>query len=440
MRRIAILAGGGQLPLAIADSITARGGAAHIVAIEGAANVEFGEHPVTRVGLGKINGMLAALRGNGDAMVVAGHLTRPDLLRLKPDAGFFRHLPNILSLLSGGDDAVLSRVVRFFEGRGLEVLGIADVAPELIAGPGLVAGDEQPGWKAAAERGFAALDDLSDLDIGQAIVVAGGRVLAIEGVEGTDRMLARLRPLAEAPTVPIMKPGAGGVLVKAPKRGQELRIDMPAIGPQTIVRAAEAGLAAIVIEAGRTVIVEQDRVAELARQYSIAVYGVTAAELSGALRRTQRPAQRARRGVQLGRVTPLDYDRSDALKAADCCERLSAHGVGSAACVVRQHVLAVAAGEGAVAMSSRLAALRQWGGLSRRRRRGACVLMDSTGDGTAEADLPDVLEQLKGSTIAGVAIFRHGGGAVAIPAEVIAAADAAGMFLIELFPVEDAEA
>ncbi|HRK18258.1 MAG TPA: UDP-2,3-diacylglucosamine diphosphatase LpxI, partial [Hyphomicrobiaceae bacterium] len=358
MTRIAILAGGGQLPLAIADSISAGGGVAHIVAIDGAANAEFGRHPTTRVGLGKLNAMLTALRQNGDAMVIAGHLTRPDLLRLKPDRGFFRHLPDILALLSGGDDAVLTRVVRFFENRGLRVLGIGDVAPDLIVADGLAAGPELQSWQPAAERGFEVLDAVSDLDIGQAIVVTEANVLAFEGVEGTDRMLARLG----TPDVS-EQPVTSRVLVKAPKRGQELRIDMPTIGPQTIVRAAEAGLTAIVVEAGRTVVVDLDQVREIARERGIAVFGARRDGADAAAVLSEPVVASARRGVQAGRVTPLDYDRADAMKAIACCERLSAFGAGKAACVVRQHVLAVEAGEGIVAMASRLAALRQWGGL-----------------------------------------------------------------------------
>lgn len=438
MERIAILAGGGQLPTAIADSVKARGGRAHIVAIEGAADAGFGDHASTRVGLGQLQALLTALKSNGDAVVVAGHLSRPDLLRLKLDRGFFKHLPEVLALLSGGDDAVLSKVVRFFERRGLKVVGLDTVAPELIAGEGVIAGDSAAAWEGDAQRGFEILDAISDLDIGQAIVVRDGRVLAIEGLEGTDRMLSRVPPDDPAPTAP-----ARGVLVKAPKRGQELRIDLPAIGPQTIVRAGNARLAAVIVQAGRTVVVDRAEVAALARVHGLTVRGVAdtgvragAGALPAPSAVTNGLQPPAWSGRALGRLLPTDYDRVDALKGARACERLRRFGAGSAACVVRSHVLGVSAADGPVALAGRLAAMRQWSGQSVRRRRGAFVL-DARGSGAAALDdIEVIIAQLVGSSIRGVAVLRQSlSAAVEISTPAIAAADAAGLFLIDIVEV-----
>ena len=121
MTRIGILAGGGRLPLMIAESVAARGESVHIVAIEGEADPEIARFPHTWVNWGQIGRMVATLRAEGtDQLVIAGGVKRPDLWRIRPDAGFFLSLPQIVSLLAGGDDSVLTRVVRFFEAKGLQ--------------------------------------------------------------------------------------------------------------------------------------------------------------------------------------------------------------------------------------------------------------------------------------------------------------------------------
>ena len=131
--RIAILAGGGLLPVAIARSVVARGGTVHLVALGDGHDTGIADFPVTRVPWGKVGALIEALRRNGDAIVIAGKVSRPDLTRITPDFGFFRAIPDVLSMLRGGDDAILTRVVRFFERKGFIVKGVGDVAPELIA-------------------------------------------------------------------------------------------------------------------------------------------------------------------------------------------------------------------------------------------------------------------------------------------------------------------
>src|SRR4030081_3666422 len=122
MSRIGILAGGGRVPLMIAESAAARGEAVHIVGIEGEADPGIARFPHTWVNWGQIGRMVATLRGEGaQELVIAGAVTRPDLWRIRPDIGFFRSLPQIGGLLAGGDDSVLTRVVRFFEAKGFSV-------------------------------------------------------------------------------------------------------------------------------------------------------------------------------------------------------------------------------------------------------------------------------------------------------------------------------
>src|SRR5262249_9088909 len=112
--RIGILAGGGRLPVMIAESVVGRGGSGHNVGIEGEADQEVARFPHTFVNWGQIDRMVATLRSEGGGeMVIAGSVRRPDLWKLRPDAGLFKSLPQLVGLLAGGDDSVLSRVVRF---------------------------------------------------------------------------------------------------------------------------------------------------------------------------------------------------------------------------------------------------------------------------------------------------------------------------------------
>ena len=271
MTRIGILAGGGRLPLMIAESVVARGEGVHIVAIEGEADPDIARFPHTWVNWGQIGRMVATLRAKADRLVIAGGVKRPDLWGIRPDAGFFLSLPQIVSLLAGGDDSVLTRVVRFFEAKGLSVCGVHDVAPDLLAGAGRMGGvalgreDE-----ADAELGFAVRQALGVVDAGQAVVVAGGEVLAIEGAEGTDAMLQRVAALPARHALPARR----GVLAKGPKPGQELRVDMPAIGPRTIEQAVAAKLAGVALEAGSVLVLDRDEVIGAADAAGCAVHGL----------------------------------------------------------------------------------------------------------------------------------------------------------------------
>jgi DUF1009 family protein len=353
MTRIGILAGGGRLPLMIAENVAARGESVHIVAIEGEADPEIARFPHTWVNWGQIGRMVATLRAEKtDQLVIAGGVKRPDLWRIRPDAGFFLSLPQIVSLLAGGDDSVLTRVVRFFEAKGLRVRGVHEVAPELLAGAGrmgsVALGRED---EADAALGFAVRQALGAVDAGQAVVVAQGKVLAIEGAEGTDAMLQRVVALAHRGPLSM----ARGVLAKGPKPGQELRVDMPAIGPRTIERAAAAGLAGVVVEAGAVLVLDRHEAIRAADATGCAVHGLEPL--------TMRPQAKA--GAPVGRV--IGRRRPSRRDAADIETGLAAVGVlapfatGASVVVVRHYILAIEAGEGVLTMLERAAALRQWG-------------------------------------------------------------------------------
>jgi lipid-A-disaccharide synthase len=394
--RIGILAGGGRLPLTIAESVIERGGSVHIVAIEGEADPSVGRFPHTWVNWGQVGRMVATLRERADALVIAGSVRRPDLWKLRPDLGFFLSLPQILEMLAGGDDSVLSRVVRFFEAKGIVVRGAHEVAPDLLAlgGPaGALALDGQ--GRADAELGFAVRAALAALDAGQAVVVAGGKVLAIEGAEGTDAMLARVAALRGDTATP------SGVLAKGPKPGQELRVDMPAVGPRTVSAAADAGLAGVAIEAGAVLLLDRAAATAAADASGIAIEGLPKISVTRAQPVPAEPAEPTSARVA-GGLRPSPRDAASIEKGLAAVARLAPFQTGRAVVVARAYILAIAAAETTLAMLERTRALRQWG-VGAKRRVGVLVCRASPAEWDA-AGVEALLDRAASAGLAGVAV------------------------------------
>ena len=181
----------------IAEAAVARGIDFHIIGIRGEARDEIERYPHTWIKWGEVGKLFAALDDKGcHDLVIIGGVTRPDLANVKFDLGAIRNLPFIVSLGIGGDDHVLSKVVRFLESKGYRVHGADEVAPELLAGEGTL-GESTPSAedRLDIQTGFQVVSALGRLDVGQAAVVAKGYVLAVEAAEGTDAMLARCAEL-----------------------------------------------------------------------------------------------------------------------------------------------------------------------------------------------------------------------------------------------------
>jgi hypothetical protein len=253
----------------LAEAASARGLPLHIVGIRGEASDDIERFPHTWMKWGELGKLFGALDGNGCRdLVIVGGVNRPDLANVKFDFTAVKYLPFLFSLGKGGDDNILSRVVDFLEQRGYRVHGPEEVLPELLVGAGVL-GDKVPSAedKADIELGFRVVASLGHLDIGQAAVVVKGHVLAVEAAEGTDAMLARCAELRQSGRVSLS--GKVGVLVKAPKPGQEARIDLPTIGPETVRRAAEAGLAGIAVAARQVLVAELDRTVDAANRQGL---------------------------------------------------------------------------------------------------------------------------------------------------------------------------
>ena len=272
---LCILAGGGALPLLIANEAIAAGRSVHILAIKGAfGDLASAPCPTTAVGIGQVGGMLEALKRHGcDELVIAGSVERPELSQISLDLGGIMSLPQAVTMLLGGDNSLLSNVVRFFESKGFRVIGAQDVAPGLLAGAGPI-GRVRPGSEAQGdiERGLTIIRALGALDIGQATVVAKGSTLAVEAAEGTDSLLERVADLRRRKGW--LSGRRSGVLVKRAKPGQDRRVDLPTIGPRTVELAAAANLAGIGVQSGSVLLIERARIMALADAAGLFVTGV----------------------------------------------------------------------------------------------------------------------------------------------------------------------
>jgi DUF1009 family protein len=215
---------------------------------------------------------LARREGCRDVVFI-GSIVRPAIWRIRPDLKTLRLLPRVLGIFRGGDDHLLKGVTAIFEEHGFRLVGAHAVAPEILMPEGTL-GRERPSDRDHADiaRGLALLNASSPFDVGQAVVVADARVLAIEAAEGTDCMLARIAELRRSGRIAVAS--GRGVLVKAAKRDQDRRFDLPSIGPQTVEGAARAGLAGIAVVAGSTIVAEPERIGATADRARLFVLGV----------------------------------------------------------------------------------------------------------------------------------------------------------------------
>lgn len=268
MTRLGILAGGGQLPVRVVEACRATGRDFFVLAFEGQTE------PATVVGtphawvrLGAVGEALKRLHEAGvGEVVMAGPVQRPSFEDLRPDWRGALFLAKV-GARAFGDDGLLSAVVKELEAEGFRVIGADDVFGSLLTPMG-ACGALAPDDAALVDiaRGIDVVRAIGALDIGQGAVVQQGVVLGVEAIEGTDALLERCATLRRS--------GRGGVLVKIAKPGQERRVDLPTIGPDTITRAAAAGLRGIALEAGRTLIIDRAAVVRAADEAGLFVVGV----------------------------------------------------------------------------------------------------------------------------------------------------------------------
>lgn len=271
---LGIIAGGGSMPISVAQAAASAGRPIHIFGISGAADRAIESFPHSWINFGHIGKILSISRAkNLHEMVIVGAVRRPNFRDLRPDFGALVNLPSLLGWTVGGDNSVLAGIIGFFESKGFTVVGAHDIAPKLLAGQEVFT-RRKPGKTDRADIaiGLRVVNALGALDVGQAAVVAHQYVLAVEAAEGTDQMLSRCKRLNKWGESGARK--RSGVLVKCAKPGQERRIDLPTVGPDTVRRAAEAGLAGIAIAANDVLIVNRDEFIQSANEAGLFVVGV----------------------------------------------------------------------------------------------------------------------------------------------------------------------
>lgn len=269
---LGIIAGGGDLPLAIAESARDSGRTVFIIALATDSWVEAWPHQ--KASLGEVGKVLKALRGAGvKDLLLAGKLGRPRFSEVKLDAKGVLVAPRIISAARKGDDALLRSVLELMEREGFRPVGSAEAAPGLLAPRGAM-GRNVPSRDDEEDiaTAFKIVRTMGTLDIGQAAVVCDGLCLAVEAAEGTDAMIARVATLSEHVRGTPEK--RRGVLVKAPKPTQDRRADLPVIGVQTVRNAAAVGLAGIAVEAGGALILRKSAVTEEADTLGLYLVGV----------------------------------------------------------------------------------------------------------------------------------------------------------------------
>lgn len=271
---VAILAGSGELPILLADRLGSAGRPHRVLAFRGFCEGALRARADSVVGLLDVRRIEACLTAwRPSAVTLAGGLNRPSAAALVGAFSAFRNRDDVAAIVARGDDNLLRGAVELLESKGFPLVGVRDLAPELLAEAGCYgARRPTPEDERAVALGLRLLDGISAFDIGQAVVVAGERIVAVEGPEGTDRMLARARSLRGARF--FGRRTRGGVLVKAPKRGQDLRVDLPAIGPRTVVNAARAGLDGIAVASGLTLVLNRRETATTADRLGLFVIGL----------------------------------------------------------------------------------------------------------------------------------------------------------------------
>jgi DUF1009 family protein len=273
--RLAIIAGGGLLPSYVAEAARAAGENPVIVALkdESDRRWEGYDHAVIAIGdFAALEGLLNRY-GIGRVVMSGSVRRRPEWREVRPTLRTLMKMPAVIrTLLSGGDDTVLQMVIRLIEGNGRRVVGAHEIAPDLLAAVGPL-GTAIPGEEDRRDinRAAEAAEMLGRLDVGQGAVAIGGRIVALEGPEGTDEMLERVAGLRAAGRI---SPRRRGALVKLCKPQQDIRADLPAIGVSTVLNAKKAGLAGVAVEAGRSLVLDRAAVLKAADEAGLFVCGI----------------------------------------------------------------------------------------------------------------------------------------------------------------------
>lgn len=269
-RKLGIIAGGGNIPQMLINECLNQQIDFVVLAIEGNAEPDLFKNvscPYRWIRLGQAGSGFKYFAEQGvKDVVMIGTIRRPSFFDVVPDlrtTAFFAKV----GAKALGDDGILRALVSEIEADGMKVKGVHEVMPQLLIKEGVLT-KTKPAKKYNEDikRGIEAALTLGKLDIGQAVVVQHGLVLGVEGIEGTDELMRRCKDYR--------RKGGGGILVKLRKPQQDMRVDLPTIGPRSVERAHETGLEGLVVHAGNGLIVDEAETIKLANKYGMFIIGV----------------------------------------------------------------------------------------------------------------------------------------------------------------------
>lgn len=259
MSDLALIAGSGSLPVTLSAAYPQ----ARCYVFEGMSH-DLGSQAISQ-SFNTLGRLFEDLHQNGIRRVVmAGAMSRPILDPSQFDPFMTELAPRLMQAFQEGDDGLLRFVVSMFEDQGIAVIGAHELLSDLTIGAGLLVGELPDSVQGNIEKADNALRQLSTLDVGQGVVVENGLILGIETLQGTDALLSFV-----AQTADHLRHQPRGIFVKRPKLGQELRVDMPTIGPDTVVAVANAGLSGIVVSPKSVVILDREQVLSAAQAHNI---------------------------------------------------------------------------------------------------------------------------------------------------------------------------
>lgn len=268
IERLGVIAGTGDLPARLLSACDHSGIDVFVVGFEGQTDKAlYKDRQFMNTRIGAAGSIISTLKSHDIRdLVMIGAIRRPTLMDLKPDLRTARFFAKV-SLRALGDDGLLKAMKGELEREGFRIHGVQKFAHDLLASEGPI-GRYKPArhdWP-DIRRSIDVLRSLGAMDVGQSIIVQDGVVLGIEATEGTDELIRRCGAYR--------KKGNSGVLVKLAKPGQDETLDLPTIGPETIRLCAEAGLIGVVLEAGRSLIVEPEEVSALANRNRMFVIAI----------------------------------------------------------------------------------------------------------------------------------------------------------------------
>ena len=266
--QIGIIAGMGELPVIIAKDARERGYKVITVALETLASLEMDSvsDEIRWVNPGKFGELIDILKKHQiKEAIMAGKVPKSLLYKSKitPD---LRAVKLLFSIKDKSDDAILNAITKELAGEGIEIIDTTKFSPHLLTPVGCLTRkkpDEEQ-WK-DIEFGWKIAREIGKLDIGQTVVIKGKAVMAIEAIEGTDEAILRGGKWA----------GDGAVVVKVSKPQQDMRMDVPAVGPDTLKSMENVNAKVLALEAHRSMIVDRETVKRVAESAGIVIVGIS---------------------------------------------------------------------------------------------------------------------------------------------------------------------